>query len=153
MNTKNYLIIGIIVIVVGAGAFFGGYKFGQGQSASKTNLPGQRQFGQGQMGQGNRAGGINGARPGGGMVNGVVISKDDKSITVKSNDGGSKLVFISDSTSVGKFVTGVKTDLEAGKSVLINGSSNPDGSITAQSIQIRPIDPVTQNATSTKPKN
>lgn len=151
MNTKNYVIIGVIVVVVAAGAFFGGYKFGQGQSSSKTNLPGQGQFGQ--AGQRNRVNGAAGARlgNGGGFVNGIVIAKDDKSITVKSSDGGSKLIFISNTTSVGKFVAGAQTDLEVGKNVMINGSANTDGSITAQSIQIRPIDSAGPNATSTKP--
>ncbi|OIO07392.1 hypothetical protein CO115_00755 [Candidatus Falkowbacteria bacterium CG_4_9_14_3_um_filter_36_9] len=53
-------------------------------------------------------------------------------------DGGSKIVFLSDSTSIGKTTDGTVADLEAGKQVTINGKDNSDGSVTAQSIQIRP---------------
>lgn len=69
---------------------------------------------------------------------GQIIAKDDKSITIKSNDGSSKIVFFSDSTTIGKTTQGSATDLNNEENVMVNGQANPDGSITAQSIQIRP---------------
>lgn len=69
---------------------------------------------------------------------GEIMSKDDKSITLKLANGGSRVILFSDSTEVGKFVTGSIADMEIGKSVIANGKTNQDGSITAQSIQIRP---------------
>ena len=69
---------------------------------------------------------------------GEVIAKDATSITVKMRDGSSKIVFYSETTEFSKFVSGVSTDLGVGKMVMIGGKTNSDGSITAQTIQIRP---------------
>lgn len=157
---KKISIIIILAIITGAGAFYGGMKFQQSKGsgfispADFQNLrnlsPEERQQRFQQMG-GSGAGlrGQFGGRNGGGVVTGEIISKDDpsasswqaKSVTVKLHDGGSKIVFYSDSTEIGKFASGTSADIEVGKSVMINGSANSDGSITAQSIQIRPTPP------------
>jgi len=88
----------------------------------------------------NRAGG----QQGNGFVNGEIIAKDDpakdgagKSITVKSNDGSSKIVFFSSTTKIMKSVDGSPGDLAIGKQVSVNGAANQDGSVTAQTIQLR----------------
>lgn len=145
---KNTIIIVVIVaIVVGAGSFYGGILYGKSQAAGARNLAfGQRQ-GFGANG-GTQARGGNRAA-GGGFVNGEIIAKDDKSVTIKSVDGGSKIIFLAASTQITKSVGGSITDLELGKNVMITGSANSDGSVTAQSIQLRPNLPI--NATSTPP--
>lgn len=152
---KTLLITFVIAIIVAGGAFYAGMKYGQSKaSASFTqgdfqnlrNLsPEERQQRIQQMG----AAGIgiqdgrSGNRAGAGFATGEIISKDDKSITVKLRDGGSKIIFYSDTTEVSKFVNGTSNDLEIGKTVTVNGKANQDGSITAQSIQLRPnITPV-----------
>lgn len=142
MKKQIITIIGITATVVG-GSFYAGVKYGQnkifssrGGAAAFANLsPGERQARMQQFGggMGTRAGG----RADGGFVSGEIISKDDKSITIKLRDGGSKIVFYSGSTEIGKSVNGTTGDLSNGKTVMINGKANSDGSITAQLIQIR----------------
>jgi len=131
MQKKQLTIISIIVlIVVGGGAFYGGMVYGQNQRKNS--------FGQQVPGtsiRGNRTG------AGGGFNSGEIIAKDDKSITIKLLTGGSKIVFFSSSTEVGKFVNGNSSDLVVGQSVSVAGAANQDGSVTAQSIQIRPAMP------------
>jgi hypothetical protein len=127
-----------IIIVVGGSAFYGGMKYGQSKNsgASLANLtPEQRQQRMQQFG--NRSGNRQGAN-GGGFVNGQIISKDDKSVTIKNQDGGSKIVFLADDTQVVKSTDGKISDLADGKQVTVSGITNTDGSITAKSIQIRP---------------
>jgi len=60
-------------------------------------------------------------------------------MTVKTKDGGSKIVYFSDSIEIGKTTSGSSADLENGKQVMINGKANQGGSFTAQNIQIRPL--------------
>jgi len=156
---KNFIMI-IVVLVIAAGAFFGGIKYGQGKAFTPTALAklnsNQRQeiaqSLRGNMtGQNNRMG--NGFRMfgggqtlGGNAVAGQIIAKDDKSITVKTQDGSSKIVFYSSSTTIGKMTQGSAADLNIGEEIFAGGSTNSDGTVTAQNIQIRPTMP---NASST----
>jgi hypothetical protein len=137
---KTLISIIITAIVIGGGAFYGGMKYDQSKNPpTAQNSGGRQQFG--------ANGGIRGTRGGGGFANGEIISKDDKSITIKlrdgqngqnQNNGGSKIIFLSSSTAITKSAEGTLGDLKAGDQITATGASNPDGSITAQSIQIRP---------------
>ena len=136
--SKKIIMIGLIsVVVIAGGAFYGGIIYAKSKSSrmvfTSGNLqnltPEQRQ-------QFMQRGGTRGAN--GGFVDGEIISKDDKSITVKMQDGNTKIIFLADSTTIGKTTDGTKDDLTQGKQVIINGTSNTDGTITAQNIQIRP---------------
>ena len=133
MNKKSILVTLILVVLVGAGAFYGGMKYQQSKRQSFN-----RQFGNmpGQAGQAGRTGGNRaGFRP----VNGEIIGSDDKSITVKLQDGSSKIVLFSDKTTINKAADATKDDLKTGEKVAVFGTENSDGSVTAQSIQLNPI--------------
>lgn len=141
-----------IVVVVGAGAFYGGMRYGEGRppsaaAAMKTLsslTPEQaaqafQQGGGGFPGAGfaGAGGGRRNGAAGGGLVNGEVVSKDAQSVTVKLADGSTKIVFYSASTTVSKSATGTAADLTAGTGVLVTGTTNSDGSVTATRIQLR----------------
>jgi len=140
---KILLGAGAIAVIVGGGAFYGGMKYAQGgnRGGNFANVtPEQRQQFAANAGAGLRGGPGGQGRAGtdGAFTVGEIISKDDKSITVKMQDGGSRIVFYSGTTGISRFSEGTGEDLVVGKSVSINGTTNQDGSLTAQSIQLRP---------------
>lgn len=137
---KSPLLIGVLVaLFAGGGGFYGGMKYSETRSSSTFTDGGNRQEGQGlkrprdgrQVRFGNRVGG-------GDVVSGEILSKDDKSVTLKLRDGGSKIIFFGSTTEVGKLVNGGLSDLSIGTNVFVSGKANEDGSVVAQSIQIRP---------------
>ncbi len=126
MNKKTQIIVGFVVVA--ALSFYGGMKYNQSKAVTNTRT-----------GTGQFAGGQRGTRGGGtGAVMGEILSKDDTSITVKMRSGGSSIVFLTANTPVMKSVAGANTDLAVGQQVMVFGTPNSDGSVTAQSIQIRP---------------
>jgi len=148
---KKFIPFMVVTIVAAGLAFYGGMIYGKNQSVNNSGLGNltaeqrQARF----LGDGNfpsRAGGI---VSNGGMVAGEILSKDDDTITVKLRDGGSKIVFYSASTQTTKSVEGTVQDLVIGQEVTVMGSANQDGSVSAQSIQIRPA---AASATSTAPQ-
>lgn len=133
MNRNSIIITVVAVVVVGAAAFFGGMKYQQTQAASGNVLYAQN--GGGRFGQG---GGRFLTRQGGMATIGKVVSSDSNSITVQLQDGSSKIVNISGSTKIVKTTSGSQSDLTNGTQVAVFGSTNSDGSVTAQNIQINP---------------
>jgi hypothetical protein len=140
---KTLLIILVTAVVVGGGAFYGGMKYQQSKnSLSRVSGQGfqnlteeQRQ----QMLQGNAGAGVQSGRGNGAnFLAGEVISKDEKSLTLKASDGGSKIIFFSASTKISKMIDGSADDLEIGKTITVNGQQNSDGSYTASTIQLTP---------------
>lgn len=139
------VILPIILVLVGLGAgFMGGIYFRNYQiskargnfAAGGTGAPGtfQRFTGTrtgGGVGAGARAGG-------GGAVTGSILSVDSKSITVKLADGSTKIVLFGGSTTYSNTAAAQQTDLKVGSTVLVMGSANSDGSVTATNVQINP---------------
>jgi len=72
------------------------------------------------------------------IINGEVVSIDDKSITIKMADGSSKIILLTDKTIVNKAEITNIADLTLGEKVMIFGTDNSDGSISATNIQLNP---------------
>lgn len=127
MKKANYIAV-VLVIVALVGGFFAGMKYQQSKSPAGRigNFQGAR--------NGNFLQRNQGYRP----VNGEIISKDDKSITMKLQDGSSKIVLLSDTTAFSKSTNGSKSDLKTGEKVAVFGTENSDGSVTARNVQLNP---------------
>jgi hypothetical protein len=134
---KKIIPIIVVLVLVAGGAFYGGMKYGQSKSPlsqfSSQNFqnisPEQRE----QFSQDKTERGI-----GAGSLVGEVITKDEQSLTIKMPDGGSKIIFFSDSTQISKTTEGSIGDIEVGKQIMVSGNQNSDGSYTAKTIQLSP---------------
>ncbi len=157
MNKSITTIIAVAVIV-GGGAFYGGMKYtesnppaggrgefsqadfsargGQGFGANVGGvLGGAHEGGSGFSARGGSAfGGRGASRP----LVGEVLSQTEDSLTIKLSDGSTKIIFVSGDTEITKSVDGTIDDLGEGEQIFVGGTENPDGSYTAQTIQLRP---------------
>src|SRR3989339_245375 len=109
MNKFLPVAIVICLILVG-GAFYGGVKYG---SRREPNFAGKNMMNWDKNGAPNFNNGLmkSGKAVGAGMVNGEIMAKDDKSVTVKMKDGGSKIVIFAASTTVTKTAAGTMDDV------------------------------------------
>lgn len=152
IDPKYLLIAGVGAILIGGAGFFGGtlYQKSVTPKAVLGGRTGANATGRG-FGGANGVGGVNGAngvngaggQRAGGMgfrpVAGQIISKDDKSITVKMQDGSSRIVLFSASTQISKSQATDASSLAVGETVRVIGTVNTDGSVTAQDIQLNPV--------------
>ena len=138
MKNNTVIIIAIISLALGFGGgyLFKNYQVGKMRPNFGSQLPDRQRNGlelqnvqRPQNGQGSQAGF-------GGMVIGEIISQDENSITVKIQDGSTKIVILGDSTTYSKTQNIDKGELSAGNRVRVFGSANSDGSITAQNVQL-----------------
>lgn len=124
-KNKITIIVGVACIVVGlVGGFFIGKASG-GNKLAGNFASGARQFGA-----------RNGSQSGL-LVVGQVSAVDAQSVTVTLRDGGSDVIFYSTSTPITKSVEASSSDLAVGQNVIVSGSQNSDGSLTANNVQIR----------------
>lgn len=123
MKNNKLIIGGVVLVVVTAVSFCGGMLYGQNKKTNRGNFPNMTNM-------------VNGQKTGSGMVSGEITAKDAQSFTVKLGNGGSKIVFFSESTKVSKSTDGALSDLETGEKVMVIGTANEDGSVTAKTIQL-----------------
>lgn len=119
---KNILVTVIIVLAVGAAAFFGGMQYQKAQVTSSVHVGGRQGAG----------------RLGGRPTLGQVISQDSTGFTIKLADGSSKIILVAGSTMFVKTSTASTSDIKTGDKIMVFGTANSDGSTTATNIQINP---------------
>jgi|SRR5579885_3004045 len=131
---NNKILVVIIVIIVAAGGFFAGMQYQKMQRQSFMGGKGGAVFQQrfGGAGFGGQNANIQ-------AVRGQILNAGNGTMTIKMNDGSTKLVVLSGSTKITKAATASQSDLKTGQTVMVVGSSNSDGSVTAQSVQLNPV--------------
>jgi hypothetical protein len=130
---NNLLKIIIVAIVVGALGFFGGMQYQKSQRGNFLTNNNQRFVG----GMNQQAGTVRQGRAAGfSPVSGEITSLDENTITVKTQDGSSKIIVYSSSTKVNKTSEGSMSDLKVGEQIMTIGSTGSDGTVTAESISV-----------------
>ncbi len=128
----------LIVVAVGAGAFWAGMTYGRSQAnQDRASLIRERlgarggQFpGMGLPSQGERG---EAAQLGGGIM-GTIEAVEGETLVINSNEGIIR-VRTTDTTLIEKTMPVGVGDLEAGETVVVSGPRNEDGSVTARSVQ------------------
>lgn len=153
MNNKQTLLVGTLALLIGiSGGMYGGVKLGTAKNFSGFFGDDDARGGYNQSHDGRMFGGQkhrnefentdahrSASRSGivrGGSIVGEVLAKDDTSITIKTPDGSSIVVFYGESTAVGTLSKAHKEDIATEQKVRVIGAENTDGSIAAQSIHI-----------------
>ena len=145
------VIAALIVIVIGAGAFFVGDNYGQQQAQNIRNdflrarqggagAPNSASGQPGQTGQPNGQFGQNGQQAGQGgrpVAFGTVKSVTGNTLVVTQQDGTTVTVTVDSQTAIQKTVSGTVTDIQPGERVTVL-SDQTGSNVTARSIQLRP---------------
>lgn len=121
----------ILVVVFAAAGFYGGTVYQKSQAQNSAGAGGQygsRRFGAGAGG----GAGASGMTP----VSGKIVSTGSGSITVQLSDGSSKIIDLTGQTAINKSTKGSTSDLTTGTRVTALGTTNSDGSVTAQMVNI-----------------
>lgn len=126
---KKNVLFGFLGIGLLVGAFFGGIMY-QKNKMPVRNLSGNFGRGIGSNGQ------LRNSQ--GNFIGGEIIAKDEISFTVKVQNGSSRIVLFSPETQILKPTLGTDKDLILNANVMVNGTTNSDGSFSAQSVQLRP---------------
>ena len=152
------VILVAVVIIVGGGAFYGGMKYGENRIMQDPAALFQRM--RSDMGGQFTGGGFGGQMPGGapgqtstternagglaaGGTFGTIQKIEGNSIILSTREENIEVI-TSETTFIQKMMDVGAEDLEVGETVIVTGSENADGSISARSIRsaqgMRPTD-------------
>ena len=157
MNKAVQIIVGVLVLVVVAGgSFYGGMAVGKTQAEAALpfvssqaggfpavaggqggGFPADAQ-GRAAFGQGRQMGTTAGSDALTGMTVGQIESAEGQTLVVADANGQRIRVQVTDTTLIEKNASVTVAELEVGETVMISGSENGDGSITARSVQAAP---------------
>lgn len=145
-QSKKYVLpvsLSLVFLIIGFGS---GVLYQKNHlKSSLSNRSGQFQMGQGMGNRGGNQTGPNGNNSGTprnnnvGFVTGEITKIDDTSVTLKTVDGGSKIVLISGDTTFNQSASATKDDLKVGSKIMVTGNTDTNtGSITGKTIQLNP---------------
>ena len=132
------IILAVVLVAVGAGAFWGGTIVGQNRAQQTRSQFFQQRFGAANQGtpfpfaSGTPEAGR--ARQLGGGTMGTIKSINGSVLTVETQEGDIQ-VQTTETTLVQKYMTVNVGDLQVGEQVVVSGARGEDGTITARSIQ------------------
>jgi hypothetical protein len=125
-------------IILAAVAFAGGFAVANATATKVTTATGNG--GNAANGQGFGPGASGRPRGGGfgGGATGTVGSVASDQMTITTAAGGQRIVLLTPTTTVTEVTSATKTvtDLKAGQTVTVVGTSNPDGSVTATNVVV-----------------
>jgi hypothetical protein len=130
ITMKKYT-VHIVWLVVAIVALGGGYYWG------KAGAAGARGAGRLAGAYGSSTRSFAGGAAGGGLAVGQISAIDSSDITLQLANGNSQVVFYSSSTQISEPTIVPPSALSVGTNVMVGGTTNSDGSLTAQSIQVR----------------
>ena len=136
-STKKLTVIWIIIAIATlVGGFFWGKSVGaSGAAATRTGGSGRFAFASSTFaGRGGYGAGTGAASA---FTTGQVLSITGNSLTLQLANGNSENVFFSSSTQVIVPQPASISSVQQGATVLITGTTNSDGSVTASTIQLR----------------
>ncbi|NTU46355.1 hypothetical protein HGA88_01905 [Candidatus Roizmanbacteria bacterium] len=148
MQEKKFNLITVIVVGIFTGifGFFGGLQYQKSQNGTSPSAQFAGTNAQPENAQGGNGGSgttTSGTRPTSGAnaqgkrpISGEIVSIDKDSITVKTQDGSSKIVIYSTQTKVNKTTEAAVSELKTGTQINVIGSEGTDGTVTAQTIAI-----------------
>ena len=133
----------LLVVAVGAGAFWAGMTYGKSQTEQDVTGFIQERMGArgGQFPEGSQfpgrdqlpQGGQGDTTPFGGGIRGTIEAVEGETLVINSDDGIIRVQTV-DTTMIEKNMSVGVGDLEVGEMVVVSGPQNDDGSITARSI-------------------
>lgn len=131
-NKGVVVMIAVAIITAGLG-FYGGVQYQKTKKITPTGMRAGLPNGSGMP----TTGKTGTTRTGGNQpVSGEITSVDGGTITVKTQDGGSKIVVLSGSTKINLATEGSTSDLKKGDTVMVIGTTGTDGTITATTVSI-----------------
>jgi hypothetical protein len=127
----------LLVVLVAAVGFIGGALVERNQqpaaSASPTSAAAAFRAG-GNNGNGNGAGGNGGGGAGGGATVGTITLIDGANVYVTTTQGDVVKVVTNPQTTISVSKNGTLSDLDPSKTVVVQGATNADGTVTASQI-------------------
>jgi hypothetical protein len=126
-NLKYIIVFVIVVLIVGAGAFYTGMKYAQSKNLRFNNIQNlqNKQF---------QKRNTNSFQP----LNGEVIDIQENTLTLKLSDNTSKIILLDSNTNISKTTKVTKDEIKVGEKIAVFGTKNSDGTLTAINININP---------------